>query len=467
MIFTLIILASAASLPSSTDLAEVELTCLLLDSISGSWSSEYYSIVERTFDLPVDIPQSRLSLCGQGHIGIDIRFEDITESLRLRFRQSDRFSIIKFMLDAIHSSNLESENWRILILLDSTLVVWRESLEPEKIQLDGDPGYFSLSPEGRFALIYHIPGYDQVEGMLTRVNLIKKSLSSVRTASTMFMSAGRFGCSVTDGGLIIIRRFRGGSFVYRKLDADSSDFWEMPEVEDRLERLPIATTEDYLAFANNTSSGLNEIVILDNQGNDLFRFRTMRVYPKIVFSPDGASLVISSELGVSVYHSMSGELIREDIHGNASGDPVVSSSSTYWACSFRSCLQDPDCEWSVIAGPLADRDPANVVLADYSKFWTKPKVLSVSDRGDVLCVLMFDAPSMPESIRRYVLVDSRGNPLWISEPMFPSTGTILPTCNAPGPYSSVLPMLADVSSNGDRIILFDYSCLRVIELITH
>ncbi len=458
-----LMVALAAGFPASGEPTGVELTCMLLDSIFGTWYSEQFSIVETTIDIPIDIPQGRISPCGQGRVGIDIRFEDAQSAAQAQLLSSGYESIIETILGISRTLNPE-QKWRMIILLDSSLVVLRENMEPETIDLNGDPGYLSLSPVGSYALIYDSPEYERSEGMLTKVDLISTKTSYLITEDSMYMSLGRFGCFVTDRGLVIVRRFRNGPLVYTSLANDSYEHWEIMEISDRLERLPIATTVYYISFTNETSSGLNEAVVLDFNGNIVSRFLTMRIYPKMVFSPDGTKLIFSSELGVSIYETVTGELIRENIYGEAKNAPVVSHSGLYWACSFRSSLQYLDSGHSVIAGPTEGNDTINIVLADCSEFWTKPEALSISDEGDVLCVLHFDVPGYPGSVRRYVLVDIAGNPLWMSEPLFPSVGVIQSTGNARGPFNSVLPKLADVSQDGDRILLFDYSHLRIIEL---
>lgn len=456
----------AAGFPTSNEPTGVELTCMLLDSISGTWYSEQFSIAETTVDIPINIPQGRKSPCGQGRVGIDIRFENTQSATQALLLRSGFVSFMESILKESHASNFE-QKWRMIMLLDSSLAVLRENMEPEIININGDPGYLSVSPCGSYALIYDSPEYERSEGMLTKVNLISTKASSLITEDSMYMSLRRFGCFVTDRGLIIVRRFRNGPLVYTSLANDSYEHWEMMEISDRLKNLPIATTVDYISYINETSSGLIEAIVLDLNGNIVSRFLTMRVYPKMILSPDGDKLIVSSELGVCIYNTFTGELVRESIYGEADEAPIVSHSGSFWACSFRSSLQYPDCGHSVIAGTIDSNDRVNIVLADYSEFWTEPRALAVSDYGDVLCVLRFDVPGYPGSIRRYILVDLEGNPLWMSEPLFPSVGVIQSTGNARGPFSSVLPKLADISQDGDRILLFDYSHLRIIELNTH
>ena len=460
LIFCILLLTPAVHVYENQE--ALQMTCALLDSVPGAWYSTDNTFTESVVASFPDFPLCSTSPYRQSITGIDVRFEN---SMFLSSIQGNStVELLSAYLSRPWTYMASPEAWRVVYLKGDSLLITRQGIDQERIPLDNGSDFISFSTDGNFALVYFVPESANMPASLVTVDLTNGNIRPFNIDDPGFMSSGRFDCFVSNSGCVYLKRFFTGPVLFVPDSSLSGVVIELPDTDGRLGTLTSASTSEYSTGVFPGECGLPEIELFDHEGSVVSRVTPFRQYPMASFPSDGRTIAVSSELGVSVFDVHTGEMVSECIYGSANSPAVISSSGLYWACTFNHSLFHPQRGFSIVSGFLDGSGPAVVQFTDTSDFWSAPEVLSLSDRGDVLCRVNLDVPYQPESVIRYFLVDSTGSPVWISEPYFPSAGYVIPAENVRGPYISVMPRLADMSSDGNMVLLFDYETVRLLIL---
>lgn len=210
-------------------------------------------------------------------------------------------------------------------------------------------------------------------------------------------------------------------------------------------------------------------MIITSLGDTVNSFYPARDYPIPAFTPSGQVLIIANGLGVSLFATYTGDLLYSCLSERAEQVPVLSPSGNYWACSFGGYPYHRMNE-SILVGSTTEPYTTSIIFENHSESWDHTRAIAVSDSGHVICSLTLGVDGLPELIR-YLLLNRHGEPAWFSEPLFTSAGSLIPYMNArrapndeavPFPYIDT-PLLADVSSDGRRIVYWDYENMVVID----
>lgn len=408
-------------------------SCALLDSIEGAWCCERLEAAEYTPELPIPASEMIQVPWMQMQVGVDIRFES--------YRNQD--------------------SWRLVLLMDSILVIAREVDDPIILDLECDPAHMSVSPFGSHFLIYHDPQPYADDYLLTVVDIESGRVQPIWISDHIAPPPQHFSCMVTDEGAVMADIFQGGWMIH----ASHGDV-PIPEMP----RCWFATSCGNLIALQSKKdySSPTEIFVMTSDGDTVMVFNPGRNNPIPAFSPSGDVLINAGELGISLFGMETGTLLYAYIFDASNQVPVISNAGLFWACSFGAY---PCNNKTVLAGSIPAPFCTNVVLEDQSEFWSYPRALAVSDSGHVLCSMELDVKGLPGMIR-YLLVDLGGEPLWFSRPLLPTAGSMIPTRNVrENPYSELAPyplietpLLADISSGGCIIAYWDYDGLRIVTL---
>ncbi|MFO7950312.1 MAG: hypothetical protein R6U36_08080 [Candidatus Fermentibacteraceae bacterium] len=441
--------------------------CRLADSLGGSWCSERFELREEAYDLNVDVTAARTSPCGRLQLGVDLRFVGKAEPLRHLLLSEGR-PVTAGLLARLAPESLPGDDpWRALVMLDSSMVVVYGGAYRTAVELGAAAEYLTMSPGGRRALVRSDLGTEPSGAAVLSLDPVSADVSSLFVGGRRRMFARHFGCAVSDAGLVLSGTGDGAVEVHVPEGENSWDTRYLHGADARFERLRVTSAGGVTVLAGRRRWGLAEVLVLGPEGHDLARFEPLRESPRPALTPDGEHLVLLSGMGASIFGTFSGRLEREHLIGQAVGPPVVSPGSARWAGTFEGG------DWvrtapgrRIVVGDLSGEGAWQEVFADGSRHWAYPRVLAVSDNGDVLIRLVLKVPGMPRGIRRLLLVGSGGEPLWMSEPLWPAAGGARPTRNISGLGDAGLPSLADLSSDGRRVVFFDYSGIREVTLLS-
>lgn len=331
-------------------------------------------------------------------------------------------------------------------LVGSYLLVFsdRDSV-PVVCQLEGQPVYFSISRSGLFALIYQQIDTSDSARFLNLVDLRIGNIVNFKVAEgANFLQSDPFGVLVTDDGKIAIPRSLNAphqAYVFE----DSS--WK-----------GIDTGSDYLTdkFSSQAGNRLLQCsrdqvgLILTTDLDILACFDPGRAYMNVILSNSGNTVLYSSTMGISAYYVESGEVTGDLFDYSGTQAPVVSASDSYWSCTFRHNSNTFTGDCIVISGKMEDAGDYDILYSSEGEVRT----LAVSNHGDVLCTQALTDPRLHMAYR-YLIVNYSGRVVWASEIKSPFFFNPRPSGNAMVSNTEIRPRLANISGDGNRLLLWD------------
>ncbi len=334
-------------------------------------------------------------------------------------------------------------------LVGSYLLVFsdRDSF-PVICYLEGKPAYLSISRSGLFALVYQQINTSDSSRFLNLVDLRTGNIVNFKVAEgANFLQNDPFGVLVTDDGKIAISRSLNAphqayvfeDYFWKKIDL-GSDYITVSFNSQAGSRM--------LQFPGNRDSSLGYIV--SSNLDTLACFDPGRAYMNAVLANSGNTVLYSSTIGISAYYVESGVVTGDLFNYSGTQAPVVSASDSYWSCTFRHNSQGRTGECIVISGKVEDAGDYDILYSSEAQIRT----LAVSDHGDVLCTQALTDPRLHMAYR-YVIVNGSGWIVWASEINSPFFFNPRPSGNSVVSIAEIRPRLADISGNGNRLLLWN------------
>lgn len=312
-------------------------------------------------------------------------------------------------------------------------------------QLEGQPVYFSISRSGLFALIYQQIDTSDSARYLSRVHLRTGNIVDFMVVEgANFLQSNPFRVSITDEGKIVVPGFLNSLHqVYLFED----DFWKEIDLGSNYITVPFSSqTGNRLLQCFRDQVGL----ILTTNLDTLACFDPGRAYMNAILANSGNTVLYSSTIGISAYYAENGEITGNLYDYSGIQTPVVSASDLYWSCTFRHNSNRITGECIVISGKVEDVRDYNMLYFSEGEIRT----LAVSDCGDVLCTQALTDPRLHLAYR-YLIVNDSGQVVWASEVKSPFFFNPRPSGNSLMSNTEIRPRLADISGDGNRILLWD------------
>lgn len=331
-------------------------------------------------------------------------------------------------------------------LVGSYLLVFsdRDSI-PVICHLEGKPAYFSISRSGLFALVYQQINTSDSARFLNLVDLRTGNIVNFKVAEgANFLQCDPFGVLVTDDGKIAVPRPLNAPHQVYVFEDNS---WK-----------EIDTGSDYLTAKFSSQAGNRLLqcfrdqvgLILTTDLDILACFDPGRAYMNVILGNSGNTVLYSSTIGISAYYVESGGVTGDLFDYSGTQAPVVSASDSYWSCTFRHNSNRLTGDCIVISGKVEDVGDFDILYFSEAEI----KTLAVSDNGDVLCTQALTDPRLHMAYR-YLIVNSSGRVVWASEINSPFFFNPRPSGNSAVSIAEIRPRLADISGNGNRLLLWN------------
>lgn len=335
------------------------------------------------------------------------------------------------------------------ILAGSYLLVFSDSDSlPLVCHLEGQPAYFSISRSGLFALVYHRINTSDTARYVTRIDLRTGSIDEFKVVEgANFLQQYPCHVLISDEGKISVPNFLNASNQAYYFD---EHIWKEiePGSDYVIEPFSSQAGSRMLLMSGRWNSGRG--YILSSNHDTLTRFDPGRSFMEAILTNSGNTVLYSSTIGISAYYMESGEITGDLFEYSGIQAPVVSASDSYWSCTFRHVDNSITGDCIVITGKVRDVSDYNFVYSSEAFIRT----LAVSDQGDVLCTQALTDPRLHQAYR-YLIVDYSGRVIWASEFMSPFFFNPRPSCNSFISNVEIRPRLADISGDGDRLLLWD------------
>ncbi len=335
------------------------------------------------------------------------------------------------------------------ILAGSYLLVFSDTDSlPLVCLLEGQPAYFSISRSGLFALVYHQINSSDTARFITRIELRTGSTDEFKVVEgANFLQQYPCHVLISDDGKISVPDF---------LNASNQAYYFDEHIWKEIEPGSDYVTEPFTSQAGSRmllmSGSWNSPFgyILSSNQDTLTSFDPGRSFMEAILTNSGNAVLYSSTIGISAYYMETGEITGDLFEYSGTQAPVVSGSDSYWSCTFRHVDNSITGDCIVITGKVRDVSDYNFVYSSEAFIRT----LAVSDQGEVLCSQALTDPRLHQSYR-YLLFDYSGRVIWASEYISPFFFNPRPSCNPSISTTEIRPRLADISGDGDRMLIWD------------
>lgn len=360
-----------------------------------------------------------------------------------------------------------TEYWQVILLLDSQLVrVSENRIEPSIYNIGGFPYSISVSRNASYVLAYqHVFIGDTVRN-LNLIDISRENILDLCDENSINLTSEPYGAVVTEDGHVITYGFGESHSQAVSWIEDGRFHQETHSLSYNFGWLPIhsETSNRIVAARKSTGTSAATVVVYNSSLDTVACFDSGRSYLQLCIDCSGNTVLYANECGLGSYSVPEQSIVGNVSMGPSTQPPVVSASDIYWACSFEADFAWETHGEEIATGLVSDLSATRIVYRNTSNQFTNPDVLSVSDNGDILCLMKFADQRFPPT-RFYLLLNSDGEPVWLSEPMCESFWEYKVTANSDMPLLEANPKQICISSSGDRIIY--YSDGEVVQVTAH
>ena len=232
----------------------------------------------------------------------------------------------------------QDNDTQFTLLVDSNLLVYgcRDSL-PLTCQLEGNPSSFSISPSGRFALVYDgISPADTARYMSSADLLTGEVVRFMIAEGSNFLQLEQWRGLVTDDGKVAYE-LPPGAFYRRYVMVDR--IWKPAESDKSFYTASFVSQIGHRMLQISERQELSRVFILATSTDTLLSFDPGRACFEPILSNSGDIVLYSSSIGICAYYSGTGLIAGSLFDYSHTQPPVISSSDSCWACTFKNSNQ--------------------------------------------------------------------------------------------------------------------------------